>query len=123
MIVFTRSAFIFSEGSYFSLPHQSSMEHKNFVKLKKTQLFYFVIKLTEPFAVPKACVRRKTKRGNGIIVFVLIITWMLPSIFSEVLMSLSNKHNYNAFTRSLPAFLLQCIETFGIIHLRSAVIL
>ena len=25
------------------LPHQSSLEHKNFMKLKETQLFYLVI--------------------------------------------------------------------------------
>ena len=36
---------------------KSSMERKNFMKLKKTQLFHLVIKLIEPFAVPRACTR------------------------------------------------------------------
>ena len=48
---------------------QSSLERKKFVKLKMTQLFYYVIKLMKPFAVSKACTRRKTKRGIGIIYF------------------------------------------------------
>ena len=38
------------------LLYQSSLEHKTFVKLKKTQLFYLGIKLTKPSAVPKACI-------------------------------------------------------------------
>ena len=32
------------------------------MKLKKTQLFYLVIKFTKPIVVPKACTRSKTKR-------------------------------------------------------------
>ena len=46
--------------------YQSSMERKNVVKLKRTQLFYLVIKSTKPFAIPKACTRWKTKRGIDI---------------------------------------------------------
>ena len=51
------------------LLYLSSMERKNFMKLKKTQLFYLVIKLMKPFAVPRACTTRKTKRDIGIIFF------------------------------------------------------
>ena len=51
------------------LLYLSSMEHKNFMKLKKAQLFYSVIKLMKPFAVPRACTRLKTKRGIGTICF------------------------------------------------------
>ena len=51
------------------LLYLSSLEHKNFMKLKKTRLFYLVIKLLKPFSVPRACTRRETKRGIGIIFF------------------------------------------------------
>ena len=44
--------------------------------LRKTQLFYLVVKLTKPFAVEKASTRRKAKRGIGTIFFMLIITVM-----------------------------------------------
>ena len=37
------------------LLYLSSLERKNFVKLKKTHLFTLVIKLMKPFAVPRAC--------------------------------------------------------------------
>ena len=100
MTVFTRSAFIFSESSYFnlkfghksveSLPRNGHRKLKSqdplmnrqlklfvkytnlelaycfikvhssvliLVKLKKTKLFFLVIKLTKPFAVPNACAR------------------------------------------------------------------
>ena len=36
------------------------------MNLKETQLFYFVIKLPKPFAVPKAFRKGKAKRGIGI---------------------------------------------------------
>ena len=39
------------------------------MKLKKTQLLYLVVKLMKPFAVPRDCTRRKTKRGIGIVIF------------------------------------------------------
>ena len=51
------------------LLYLNSLERKSFVKLKKTQLFYLVIKLMKPFIVPRAYTRRKTKRGIGIILF------------------------------------------------------
>ena len=51
------------------LLYLSPMERKNFMKLKKTQLFYLGIKLMKPSPVPRACTRWKTKRGIGIIFF------------------------------------------------------
>ena len=42
---------------------------QNFVKLKKTQLFYLGIKLMKPFVVQKVCTRLKTKRAIDIIFF------------------------------------------------------
>ena len=39
------------------LLYQISLQCKNFVKLKNTQLFCLVIKLRKSFAVPKACTR------------------------------------------------------------------
>ena len=48
--------------------YQSSLERKNFMKLKKTQLFTYSYQVNEIFAVKKACMR-KTKRGIGIIFF------------------------------------------------------
>ena len=42
--------------------------------------------------------------------FVLIIKLMLSRIFSEALISISNKHNYKSFTESSPASLLHYIE-------------
>ena len=41
------------------------------MKLKETQLFNLGIKLTKPFAVPKACTKWKTKGDIGIIFFVV----------------------------------------------------
>ena len=35
---------------------------------------------------------------------------MLSRIFCEPLMSISNKHNYKAFSKSPPASLVHCIE-------------
>ena len=35
---------------------------------------------------------------------------MLSRIFSEPLMSISNKHNYKTFSKSPPASLLHCIK-------------
>ena len=49
-----RKMYLFEEAI---LLYQSSLERKNLVKLKETQLFYLVIKLTKPFAVPKDCMR------------------------------------------------------------------
>ena len=51
------------------LLYLSLMERKKLVELKKTELFYLVIKLTKPFAVPRALRDGKTKRGVGIIFF------------------------------------------------------
>ena len=39
------------------LLHLSSMERKDVMELKKTPLFYLVIKLLEPSAVPRAYTR------------------------------------------------------------------
>ena len=64
-LIFSKNALIQSSHMLY----RSSLEHKGFVKLKKTQLFYLAIKLTKPFAVPKVCTRSKTKRGIGIILF------------------------------------------------------
>ena len=46
-----------------------------------------------------------------VISIVLIISLMLSRIFSEALMSISNKHNYKIFTKRRPASLLHCIES------------
>ena len=46
---------LFRKMHYFKsaiLPYQNSLERKNFVKFKRTQLFYLVIKSMKPFAVP-----------------------------------------------------------------------
>ena len=48
--------------------------------MKETQLFYLVIKLTKPFAVPEACMRWKSKRGIGIISFEPIVMLLLSII-------------------------------------------
>ena len=61
----------------------------------------------KPFAAPRTCRGWKAKRCIGIIffrTFVLRITLMLSRVFSEPLMSVSNKHNYKTFSESLPAF-------------------
>ena len=80
------------------------------IKLKKTQLFYFiVIKSTKPFAVTKACMRWKNQERYRYHFFVVIITLLLR-IFSKALMSKSDKHNYKTFTKSPPAPFLHCIE-------------
>ena len=75
------------------------------MKLKKTQLFYLVIKLMKPFAV-----RDEKLRELFVSYFsVLIITLMLSKIFAEAL-SLNDKHNHKTFTKSPPASLWHCIE-------------
>ena len=56
------------------------MEHKNFMKLKKTQLFYLVIKLMNPFAVPKALRDEKLREISVSYFFVRRITLMLSRI-------------------------------------------
>ena len=72
------------------------------MNLKETQLFYLVIKLT-----------RDKKQRNVLLsyFFVVIITLMLSRVFSEVLMSISDKHNHKTFTKCPPASLLYCIES------------
>ena len=60
----------------------------------------------KPFAAPRACRGWQAKICIGIIffrTFVLRIT-LLSRIFSEPLMSVSNKHNYRTFSESPPAF-------------------
>ena len=37
------------------IAYQSSLELKNFVRLKEEKLFYLVIKQAKPFSVPKVC--------------------------------------------------------------------
>ena len=49
-------------------------------------------------------------RSISIIYFGLIIILMLSIIFIEALMSISDKHNYKAFTKSRPASLSHYIE-------------
>ena len=70
------------------LLYQSSLEGKNFMKLKETQfLLYLVIKLTKPLALATACMKLKNQeRYRYSIVFVL----MLSRIFREALMYISN---------------------------------
>ena len=49
--------FVFQEMRKFiaaKVPYKRSSERKNFVKLKETRLFYSVIELMKPSAVPKA---------------------------------------------------------------------
>ena len=45
------------------------------------------------------------------ILFMLIITLMLSRIFSEALMSISNKHNHKTFTKSSPENRVVCSPT------------
>ena len=52
----------------------------------------------------------KTMRGIGIIYFGPIIALKLMRIFNEALMSISNKYNYKAFTKSRRASLLDYIK-------------
>ena len=87
----------------------SSMERKNFMKLKTRQLFYLVIKLMKPFAVPRACNDEKLREVSLSYFFVRRIILMLSRISSEQLMSISNKHNYKTFSKSPPASLLHYI--------------
>ena len=87
------------------LLYLSLMESKNFMKLKKTELFYLGIKLMKSFAVPD----ERLREVSVLYFFVQRITLMLSTISSEPLMSISNKHNYTTFSKSPPAFLLHCI--------------
>ena len=85
------------------------------MKLKKTQLFCLVIKLAKPFAVfPRLyqmLMRDENLREVSVLnIFVLIITLMLSRIFSEALISISNKHSYKIFTESRPTSFLHCVE-------------
>ena len=85
----------------------SSMERKNFMKLKMAQLFYLVIKLMKPFAVPN----EKLREVSVSYFFVRRITLMLSRISSEPpLLSISNKHNFKIFFKSPPASMLHCIR-------------
>ena len=93
------------------LLYQSSLDFKNFMKLKQRQLFYIDIKLTEPFAVPKACTRWKTKGGIGIIFFPddNYTDVMESSEWSTYVFRLqTQKQNFRA--ESSPTSFLPCIE-------------
>ena len=83
--------------------------------LKETQLFYLFIKLTKPFAVQD----EELREVSVSYFLVLIIALMLSKIFSQPLMSISNRHNYKTFTKRPLASLLHCIENI----LRSGLIL
>ena len=87
------------------LLYLSSLERKRFVKLKKRQLFYLVIKLSS-LLLHQGFVGDEKLRDVSVFfrTFVLRITLMLSRIFSEPLMSVSNKHNYKTFSESPPAF-------------------
>ena len=105
------------------LLHLSSMELKNFMKLKKTQLFYLVIKLIKP-SLYHGLVRDEKLREASVSYFLVRrITLMLSRISSEPLMSLGNKHNYKTFPKSPPASLLHCIGNIWVVRLGSGVIL
>ena len=92
------------------LPYLSSLERKNFVNLKETQLFYLVIKLMKHFTVPRTCTGWKTKTGIGII-FCRAENYTDYREFSvRHLKSISNKDNYKTFLKGPPASLLHCIE-------------
>ena len=80
------------------------------MKFKNTQLFYLVIKFMKPFAVPRACTDEKLREVSVSYFFILRITLMLSIIFSEPLMSVSNKHKYKTFSKSPPASLSHCIK-------------
>ena len=79
------------------------------MKLKKTQLFYLVIKLIKP-SLYHGLVRDEKLREASVSYFLVRrITLLLSRISSEPLMSLGNKHNYKTFPKSPPASLLHCI--------------
>ena len=82
------------------------------MKLKKTQLLYLVIKLTKPLVYQRLVRDEKLREVLVSYFFVLIITLILPRIFSEALMSISNKHNYKNFNKKVlaPASLLHYTE-------------
>ena len=77
---------------------------KNIIKLKKTQLFYLVIKLM------KLVRDEKLREVSVSYFFVWRITLMLSRISGEPLMSISNKYNCKTFSKSPTASLLYCIE-------------
>ena len=83
------------------LLYLSSVEGKNFMKLRKTQLFYLMY---------QGLVRDEKLRELSVsYFFVLSITLMLSRISSEALTSISNKHNHKTFSKSPPASLIHCI--------------
>ena len=58
--IFSKNAPIFKA---VILLYQSSLERKNLVKLKETQPFYSVIKLTKPSLYQRLYEIKKTERG------------------------------------------------------------
>ena len=85
------------------LLYLSSLEHKRFVKLKKTivLLSYEVNEHQGPAGDEKL---GDVSVSYFFRTFVLRITLMLSRIFSEPHLSVSNKHNYKTSSESPPAF-------------------
>ena len=63
----------------------------------------------KPFAVPKVW-DEKLREVSVSYFFILRITLRLSRIFSEPLMSISNKHKYRTFSKSPPASLSHYIK-------------
>ena len=76
------------------LHYLNSLESKNVLKLKKTQLFYLVIKLMKHFASTKGLYEIRTKRAISTIFFRTKNYTDVIENFNEPLMSISDKHNY-----------------------------
>ena len=89
------------------LLYLSSLERKRFVKLKKGQLFYLVIKLSSLLLHQEFVGDEKRRDVSVSYFFVGFRTENYTDVienFSEPLMSVSNKHNHKTFSESPPAF-------------------
>ena len=91
------------------LRYLSSMERKRINEIGKDTIVLLSYQVNETFCCTKGLYEiEKLREVSVSYFFVRRITLMLSRISSELLMSISNKHNYKTFSESPAAYLLHC---------------
>ena len=91
------------------LLYLSSMERKGINEIGKYTIVLLSYQVNEAVCCTKGLYEKgKLREVSVSYVFVRRITLMLSRISSEILMCISNKHNYKTFSESPTAYLLHC---------------
>ena len=89
------------------------MECKRINEIRKDTIVLLSYQVNEAFCCTKGLYEMEKLREVSVsYFFVQRITLMLSRISSELLMSMSNKHNHKTFSKSPTAYLVHCTETF-----------